>query len=219
MSSSPLLGAFLKTGLCSLSTHTAAEFDLLSLVPDTVVSSQSAIVNPFLFQHVIYVFFLPSPCLFIVQSCSCIEVVGNCFTICLCVKGGSNAEFSVHLEAQHLEAQFCHLLIRPLLVFSHPGILHLSSPGYCASSLGFCKLASSLPLTPWPFFDVFSNHHTSFINISFYHRLQELLSAKTYTNNSELSVCVFPVYPLDETWIFISYFYSYFTLAPGQWVF
>lgn len=33
-SSSPLLSSFLKTRLCSLSTHTAAEFDLLPLVPE-----------------------------------------------------------------------------------------------------------------------------------------------------------------------------------------
>lgn len=129
--SSSLLGSFLKTGLCSLSTHTAAEFNLLRQICSSVVSSQWAMVSPSLFQHVIYEFFLPSPCLFIAQPCSCIEVVHNCFTICLCLKGGSNTEFSVHLKAQHLEPQFCHLLIRPFLVFSHPGILHSSTPRCC----------------------------------------------------------------------------------------
>lgn len=95
-------------------------------------SHWAAAITP-TFQHVNHeFFFLFPPCLSIAQSCSCVGVVGNWFTICLCLKWGSNAEFSVHLEAQHLQPQSVTYLFEPVFVFSHPGNIHLSSHRFCS---------------------------------------------------------------------------------------
>lgn len=82
-----------------------------------------------------------------------------------------------------------------------------------ASSLGFCELASSLRLTPWPFFDGFCNHHTSFIDISLFFFLTTIYRSYFLTRLTQIALSFLSLYFQYTHWINHGFLYCTFILT------